>query len=499
MTNCLAPYSESKSIYTAYNNSGLLNSSIGFLIPVYNNMPQIQTERPSILSSDYEDDNTKVYAEVSGNLNVRAGPGTSYEIITTVTRNDKFTRIKKGVQTGERWDKIILENGIVGYVFQSYLREVPENIEVQNIIISNEKLNLLVNDIVKLTANVIPENATEKELIWSSEDEKIAKVNREDGTVEAIKEGTTNVLVKTKNGLIIKKCKVNVSKVQEGVLVEFDDSLKVDGNEISNLNLEHLKVKEILGLINTNMNLEIYRFDNVMQDQEDKVGTGSKLVIKDENENIIYEYKFILYGDVNGDGNIDSLDVLILQKHLLEIKILNDEFFKAGNISRNGMPPSALDVLKIQKHILEIKTIEQGDKLAFETNVRIIRNIEDLNETVEVKDNSDNENIDVINNNDKIINNENDENDENNESNEENKENTINDNNIEADKLIDENMNNDSNKINEEIDEKNDEDNQDNIEINENNKTNNNENNEEDNGEKNEIVTTTERIFYEKN
>ena len=128
MTNCLAPYNESKSIYTAYNNSGLLNSSIGFIIPVYNNMPQIQTERPSILSSDYENDNTKVYAEVTGNLNVRAGPGTSYEIITTVTKNDKFTRIKRGVQTGERWDKVVLENGIVGYVFQSYLRQVPENI-----------------------------------------------------------------------------------------------------------------------------------------------------------------------------------------------------------------------------------------------------------------------------------------------------------------------------------------------------------------------------------
>ena len=35
MTNCLAPYSEAKSIYTAYNSSGLINSSIGFVIPVY--------------------------------------------------------------------------------------------------------------------------------------------------------------------------------------------------------------------------------------------------------------------------------------------------------------------------------------------------------------------------------------------------------------------------------------------------------------------------------
>ena len=490
MTNCLAPYNESKSIYTAYNNSRLLNSSIGFIIPVYNNMPQIQTERPSILSSDYENDNTKVYAEVTGNLNVRAGPGTSYEIITTVTKNDKFTRIKKGIQTGERWDKVILENGIVGYVFHSYLREVPDNIEVQNIIISNEELNLLVNDTFKLDANVIPENATEKELIWISEDESIAKVNRENGTVQAIKEGTTNIIVKTKNGFIIKKCKVNISKVQEGILVEFDDSLKVDGNEISNLNLEHLKVKEILGLIKTNINLEIYGFDDVKKEQEDKIGTGSKLVIKDEIGNIVYEYKFILYGDVNGDGNINSLDVLVLQKHLLEIKLLSSEFLKAGNISKNGMLPSSLDVLKIQKHILEIKTIEQGDKIPFVSNVRIIKNIEDLNETEEIKNNIDSENIDnnnqVINsendkNNENLENNENDHNNDNNENIEkneeskekrENQEEIINNEKSEIEKSIDENIKNDTDKeYNKE--------NSNNIEINgvEDIKTNSNENN----------------------
>ena len=409
MTNCLAPYNEARSIYTAYSNSGLLNSSIGFLIPIYNNMPQIPNQRPSILDSDYENDNTKVYAEVNGNLNVRVGPGTSYEIITTVTRSDKFTRIKKGIQSGERWDKVILENGIVGYVFQSYIREVPNNIEIEDIVISNEEVNLLVNDTFKLTAYIIPENATEKELIWISEDENIAKVNSFNGTIEALKEGTTYILVKTKNGLIIKKCKVNVSNVQEGVLVEFDDSLKVDGNEISNLNIEHLKVSEILSLINTNMNLEMYRFDDTKLEQEDKIGTGSKLVIKDVNGNIVYQYKFILYGDVNGDGNINSLDVLVLQKHLLEIKLLNEEFIKAANISKNGMLPSSLDVLKIQKHILEIKTIEQGDKLNFETNVRIIRNIEDLNEAEEVKNNFEKENINSTKDVDKIINNNNDE------------------------------------------------------------------------------------------
>lgn len=177
MTNCLAPYNECRSIYNAYQNNGMLDSSIGFVIPVYNNMPTFSTQSPNILYSDYEDDNTRVYADITGNLNVRTGPSTSYEIITTVTNSDKFTRIKRGIQNGERWDKIILDNGVVGYVFQSYLKEVPKEIIATDIIISKEEVNLLVNDTIKLTASVYPEEAKDKQIIWQSENEKIATVN----------------------------------------------------------------------------------------------------------------------------------------------------------------------------------------------------------------------------------------------------------------------------------------------------------------------------------
>ena len=37
-----------------------------------------------------------------------------------------MTRIAKGKQTGELWDRVKLENGIVGYVFQNYLAIVTE-------------------------------------------------------------------------------------------------------------------------------------------------------------------------------------------------------------------------------------------------------------------------------------------------------------------------------------------------------------------------------------
>ncbi len=74
------------------------------------------------------------------------------------------------------------------------------------------------------------------------------------------------------------------------------------------------------------------------------------------------DYMFIIrviYGDVGGDGKINSFDLLVLQKHILEIEELQGAFRIAGNTSKNGKNPSSFDSLQIQKHILEIQQIEQ--------------------------------------------------------------------------------------------------------------------------------------------
>ncbi len=438
MTNCLAPYSESSGIYKAYSSNNMLSSSIGFVIPVYENMPQYATESPNILESDYDVDNKKVYADVSGNLNVRSGPSTAYEILTTVNKNDILTRLKKGKQLGERWDKIELENGMVGYVFQNYLKEVPEpsvtNIKlsidnpvitkgstnqikielepkgvteeiiwsssnddivsvnngqitgiragmatitartvsgnvsssiditvyapITNITLSNEEVQLLVGKTTKLFANILPEDATNKTIKWSSNNNTIASVN-EEGVITANSVGNTEIIAKNEEETVQAKCNVVVKELSSDIILEIDSSVRTENDEISGVDVNHSTVKEIKSLVNTNLTMEFYNYENKVLEDTDIIGTGSKLVLKDEEGNEIYTYKFIIYGDVNGDGLINSLDVLVLQKHILETKIMNGIFLKAGNISKNGELPSSLDVLKIQKHILETKFIEQ--------------------------------------------------------------------------------------------------------------------------------------------
>lgn len=179
------------------------------------------------------------------------------------------------------------------------------------------------------------------------------------GEITANSIGTTEIIAKNEEEDIEAKCKVTVKEISDDIILEIDESLKIEADEISGLDIDKLNVSNIKNLINTNLKIEIYNSEGKLLTDTDIIGTNSKLILKDEQGSEVFKYVFIVYGDVNGDGLINSLDVLVIQKHILETKLITGVFLKAGNISKNGNPPSSLDVLKIQKHILETKFIEQ--------------------------------------------------------------------------------------------------------------------------------------------
>ena len=86
-----------------------------------------------------------------------------------------------------------------------------------------------------------------------------------------------------------------------------------------------------------------------------KVGTGSKVKIKNSKEE--KTYTVIIKGDTSGDGIINALDLLQVQKQILATYNLNDASGNAADTSGDGTI-NALDLLQIQKHILGTYTIE---------------------------------------------------------------------------------------------------------------------------------------------
>lgn len=439
MTNVLAPYSESKSIYSGYEKSGMLNLAMSFIIPVYNNMPTIPAQSPGINENDFVQDNTEVYCNASS-VNIRTGPGTSYEVITTVSKQTKMQRIAKGVQNGERWDKVILENGIVGYIYQSYVTEIPavsiekidiaidnqtlqkgetkqlqvkispqeasdhkvlyyssnpevaivddkgniqamksgtavitvkaeendvqEQIEitvyskVTNIVLDQKEINMELEDTFQINGTVEPEDANVKTISFTSINSAIATV-QESGMVTALQEGKTIIVASSEENPVIRaECQVTVVRKLTEDEIRFDSPLIVNSLEVSGIDYIKNTVADIKEKIITSLEIQVLSKNNELLAQTDLVGTGSKIQVK-ENGDLLREYKVILYGDVNGDGRINSIDLLVLQRHILEIESVEEIYKKASIINKSANKPTSVDLLLIQRHILGLQIIKQ--------------------------------------------------------------------------------------------------------------------------------------------
>ncbi len=69
-------------------------------------------------------------------------------------------------------------------------------------------------------------------------------------------------------------------------------------------------------------------------------------------------YKVIIYGDTNGDGLTDIIDLLRVQKLILKTMSAIDPFLKASDTNKDGKV-DIIDLLRVQKHILGSITIQQ--------------------------------------------------------------------------------------------------------------------------------------------
>lgn len=370
-------------------------------------------------------------------------------------KEDKMQRIKKGVGTGDRWDMVRLENGIIGYISQNYVEELPDaeiekievslknstnniiykgetktldvkiypeeakeqeiefisenpeiitvddkgniigirsgktkirvkskenNVEasidlecyskVTNIVVdSEEEIYMQVGEHFKINAYVEPEDANEKGIVFETNNDGITI--DEQGNIEAKKEGKVMVTAKSKENEGIKKeINVTVLRKMEDWEIHFDNSLRVEGLEISGIEYEENnntnnnkfilknKVSDLQELITTDLELEFQNNKGQILNDSDLLGTGSKILVKD-NGNILRVYTILIYGDSNGDGKISSVDLLKIQRHILELEKLEGIYLKASNIRKTGTKPSSVDLLLIQRHILGYQKIEQ--------------------------------------------------------------------------------------------------------------------------------------------
>ena len=86
-----------------------------------------------------------------------------------------------------------------------------QGIPVTGVSLDKENLSLPIGGTERLYATVTPSNATNKKVVWSSDDESVATVD-DSGLVTGMAKGTTTIRVKTVDGNYPAACEVSVTK-----------------------------------------------------------------------------------------------------------------------------------------------------------------------------------------------------------------------------------------------------------------------------------------------
>ena len=307
MTNLRAPLSEASSTYSTYNSFNMLNSSFVFNIPVYNNM-----EKMYVLPSPNNPNNYLRELKVNGSsVTGFDGSVTSYDVYVS-SSTSSVSLSAKTVNSGSRISDSI--NGTGSASGSVNVNEgnnaIKVSVTAQNGSVKTYTVNVhREKSVAPSPAPVTPSNpnpATNTTDLYGVVTKSGYKIN--DNYVSGISVGTKASSVINS----IKKNDANASVVVKNS----------SGKTIEN----------------------------------DFIGTGSTIEITDGDKKTTLTV--VIYGDASGDGKINALDLLKVQKHILGINKMNGAFVKAGDPSGDGKI-NALDLLKIQKHILGINSIKQ--------------------------------------------------------------------------------------------------------------------------------------------
>lgn len=72
----------------------------------------------------------------------------------------------------------------------------------------------------------------------------------------------------------------------------------------------------------------------------------------------VKEYACIVYGDINGDGQVDIVDMLYMKRHILGTSSLNGLREIAADVNKKG-GIDIVDMLYMKRHILGRSYISQ--------------------------------------------------------------------------------------------------------------------------------------------
>ena len=86
--------------------------------------------------------------------------------------------------------------------------------------------------------------------------------------------------------------------------------------------------------------------------------TGDKIKIFKTDDALFMEKVIIIYGDINGNGSIDAIDLIRLQKQQINLLEISGVYAVAADVNKDKSM-TAVDLIRIQKHLIQLIKIEQ--------------------------------------------------------------------------------------------------------------------------------------------
>ena len=150
---------------------------------------------------------------------------TSDSNVATVT-DGKITAVKAGTAT------ITVKTSDGGKTATCTVTVTEKTHPVESVTLNKTEVSLTVGDEMTLTATITPDNASNKNVEWSTSDSNVATVT--DGKVMAVKAGTATIIVKTSDGGKTATCTVTVTEKTypvESVTLNKTELSLVEGDE----------------------------------------------------------------------------------------------------------------------------------------------------------------------------------------------------------------------------------------------------------------------------
>lgn len=370
MTNIQGAASEAN-VYSLAYNAEAKQQNLVFYIPVYNNMPETACVKPTKTGSpnnklgsitvdgsalgDFNMDTSGYRVEVGAEVDKLVLGATAKDSTAVISGTGEVA-----LAVGENTFTIncTAQNGDVRSYTVTVVRPVSTNSLLSSLSVSAGTMSPAFSSDVYDYRVMLSAEQTELNVSAAAQS-KQAKVevtgagqNVENGAVITVK-------VSAGDGVNVSEYRITVERpvVNENVTVSSEIYTIGENKYITGLAEQPVTAESLLAnLTVAGGTAQVTAADGVTA--VSNVGTGTLVKVYDETGALCDVYTVVLYGDVSGDGVIDALDLLMIQKCLKKQIKVSDVAYTASDVSREATV-DALDLLMLQKYLMKKIEIKQ--------------------------------------------------------------------------------------------------------------------------------------------